>query len=38
MWPNLIRDYPKVREDYSGIELAEYDGVGKLQGMVQGGG
>ncbi len=26
MWLNLIRDYPKVREDHSGAELAEYDG------------
>ena len=26
MWLDLIRDYPKVREDYSGAELAEYDG------------
>ena len=26
MWLGLIRDYPKVRGDYSGAELAEYDG------------
>ena len=26
MWLDLIRDYPKVREDYSGAKLAEYDG------------
>ena len=25
MWLDLIRDYPKVRGDYSGAKLAEYD-------------
>ena len=26
MWLDLIRDYPRVRSDYSGAVLAEYDG------------
>ncbi len=36
MWLNLIRDYPKVREDYSGAELAEYEGrVRRIYAMLR---
>ena len=36
MWLELIRDYPKVRGDYSGTELAEYDGrVRQIYAMLK---
>ena len=36
MWLALIRDYPKVRDSYSGTDLAEYDGrVRRIYAMLK---